>query len=459
MTSEVCQFVVLSIVNLGLMAFIIRKWSIVSAEGLCMAYLGMAVLTDNVALVFDYLVSPATLPLGHQELAFRLHPTIVHIAGLAVLLFSLLVFNPRPKPITRELRASEIQRLRQIGIAITAFGIGLLGVALYLVGAYSAPHFFVALNTFRTEVTPFGGFWYRGADIIVFGLALTLPGLGKKRGRFLMVLALMMFVSFFLRTNKGGLEEPILWAAAVLYVYDRAFFKSLLRLRIVALAAAIMFLGLGVKGWFLPWALQQASSAPPTFQRLAAMAIPVVEERWGDDALYRGYCQFVNTWPDYRYLFQGQKVGIYTLTSWVPRLLYPNKPDHPFRGLGFMIYADAHAYPMETPAPTLMGSVFADDGYASMVGYLFLAGLFLSLFRRLAASRKSSLVLHVGYMIFVVLGGFSAESGIIGLIYTLILAYGVVGFAYFVGLAHSVVQAYLRGPHVLQNAPTRTSNA
>ena len=83
---EIVEFLALSVINLSLIALVIRKWSIVSAEGLCMAYLGMAVLTDNLELVFHYVVSPAALPLGYREFAFRLYPTEVHIVGLSIFL-------------------------------------------------------------------------------------------------------------------------------------------------------------------------------------------------------------------------------------------------------------------------------------------------------------------------------------------------------------------------------------
>src|SRR5579864_9420994 len=58
---EFLEFLILSAINLVLILFIIRKWSLVSAEGLCMAYLGAAISTDNVELIFHYVVSPGVL--------------------------------------------------------------------------------------------------------------------------------------------------------------------------------------------------------------------------------------------------------------------------------------------------------------------------------------------------------------------------------------------------------------
>ncbi|HLJ40389.1 MAG TPA: hypothetical protein VKT50_02760, partial [Candidatus Acidoferrales bacterium] len=181
---------------------------------------------------------------------------------------------------------------------------------------------------------------------------------------------------------------------------------------------------------------------PATISNLVQMATATAATRWGDDSLYRGYCQFVNMLPDNRYLFEGSKVGAYALTSWVPRFVYRDKPDHPFRGLGFMMYSDFHSFPMETPAPTLVGSMMADNGITSLVEYLFAAGLFLGWFRRAAASGGASLYWHVGYVFFVLFGGFSADEGVLGLVYTLLLGYGVVAAAYLLMSVRNSINSF-----------------
>ncbi|MGH9711308.1 MAG: hypothetical protein ACRD37_12255, partial [Candidatus Acidiferrales bacterium] len=290
------QFLTLSLLNLGLMAFIIRRWGIASAEGFCIAYLGMAVLTDNIELIFHYAFSPGVLPLGYGELDFRIYPTTVHVLGMFVLIAGLCVANFKPRPVDRDLDLPALLRLREIGIAIAIVGLILAGIALYLVGALNAPNFYSSLNAFRSQMLPFGGFWYRGADIAVFGMALTLPSLRRNTARFFGVLAAMMFVSFFLRTNKGGLEEPILWAGMVLLVYNRTFLKSLLNFRVVVLALTIAFLGMGAKTWFLPKVLDRPGERA-TVSNLVQMAAATAATRWGDDSLYRGYCQFMNMLP------------------------------------------------------------------------------------------------------------------------------------------------------------------
>lgn len=454
---ELFEFLTLSLVNLALMAFIIRRWGIASAEGFCIAYLGMAVLTDNLELIFHYIFSPGVLPLGYREFDFRVYPTAVHVLGLLVLIAGLCVANFKPGPIGRDLDSYHLLRLREIGIAVAVVGLGLAGVALYLVGALTATNFYSSLNAFRSQSLPFGGFWYRGADIAVFGMALTLPSLRENTMRFFGVLASMMFVSFFLRTNKGGLEEPILWAGIILLVYNRAFFKSLLNFRILAFALTIAFLGMGAKTWFLPKVLHRPGERA-TISNLVQMAAATAATRWGDDSLYRGYCQFVNTLPDNRYLFEGSKVGVYALTSWVPRFIYRDKPDHPFRGLGFMIYSDFHSFPMETPAPTLVGSMMADNGIVSLMEYLFAAALLLGWFRRAAPSRGASLYWHVGYIFFVLFGGFSADEGVLGLVYTLLLGYSVVAAACLLVSVRNAANSFSRTSMMPRSTPIRAGS-
>lgn len=432
------EFIVFSAINLGLIVLILRKRGIASAEGLCMAYLGMAVLTDNLDLVAHYCFAPDTLPLGHHELAFRLYPTGVQILGLLVLAVGLWVVDSKATSISCDLDDLGLRRLRGVGIAVAIIGLVLTLMALYLVRDFSSASFYSSLNLFRSETLSFGGFWYRGADIAVFGMALTLPSFDGKPKRLLFVLALMMSVSFFLRTNKGGLEEPILWGGIVLFVYNRRMLRRLVSLKTVSAAILIAILGVGLKFWFLPQALGRLPEHPSA-ERVLRIAAAGTSQRWGDNGLYRGYCQFVNELPENRWLFRGAKVGVYSLTSWVPRLFYPNKPDHPFRGLGYAIYSDFHTYADETPAPMLVGSAMADDGFVSLIAYLFLAGVLLGSIRRIALAESRSLYWRSGYILFALFGGLSADEGTLGTIYTLLLAAGIMAAARFLVVVKQLV--------------------
>src|SRR5574340_120642 len=99
----VLEFVVLATINLSLVALIVRKWGLASAEGLCMVYVFMAVVTDHLELLFDYLVRPGNLILGVHEFEFRIYPTVVHIVGLLALIAGLFIFAARPRSVALEL--------------------------------------------------------------------------------------------------------------------------------------------------------------------------------------------------------------------------------------------------------------------------------------------------------------------------------------------------------------------
>jgi hypothetical protein len=178
-------------------------------------------------------------------------------------------------------------------------------------------------------------------------------------------------------------------------------------------------LGLGIKIELLaeearPWTLE-AMTESVTGQMMG---------RWGDQGIYRGYCQFINLQPKYQYLFDGYREGMYALTeAWLPRALYPTKKSQPGQGLGFMIHADTHTYTDETPSLELMGSVYADDGLYSLTAYLLTVGFLLAILRRYAAGQRSALQWHISYLCFALFQGLSAESGITGLIYTFILTF------------------------------------
>ena len=429
----VLEFVVLATINLSLVALIVRKWGLASAEGLCMVYVFMAVVTDHLELLFDYLVRPGNLILGVHEFEFRIYPTVVHIVGLLALIAGLFIFAARPRSVALELSESGATILRRTGIAVALVGLALLAVACYLAGAYPGTNFLEALDVFRTKAVSFGGFWYRGPDIITFGLALVMASVRahsrRSRVALLGILVAMMLVSFFTRTNKGGLDVAVLWSAMVLYVYNRKSLKLLFRPATLIVLGATVFLGIGIKNVLL-----SHGGSPAALGTVYRSSVDTIAARWGDNITYRGYCQFINGLHPYRHYFDDYKVGRYALTSFVPRLLEPNKVDHPFRGLGFMIYSDYHAYPAETPAVELMGSAFADAGFLSLTFYLFATGAFLGVFRKLATAPKSSPQWHVTYVMFMLFGGLSPEAGIIGIVYVLLLAMGVVGAAHLLVL-------------------------
>jgi hypothetical protein len=433
---EILEFLILSFCNLSLLFWIIKRQGLASVEGYCAAWMGIAVLTDNLKLLFDYFIQPGTLPLGAEEFNFRAYPTIVHVIALIVLTAGLFLGNPKPEPISRDFSAAELDFVAHTGAALVLVGLILTGFAIYLTSAYSAIDFFEALDTFRGS-TPgrWGGFWYRGADIAVFGMALTLPGWGKTRARLILLILAMMFVAFFLRANKGGFEVALLWATLVVHTYNPRRFWSLAKPRVLLPFLFVALLGVGIKVELLK---AEREGTRLTFETISDSITGPVEARWSDQGLYRGWCQFINLLPKYHYLFEGYAEGVDTLTSWVPRALNPQKRPQPSHGLGFMIYADAHTYADETPSIGLVGSVYADNGFYTLTAYLLVVGFVLGVLRRYTAGRRSAPQWHIPYVMFALFGGLSAETGIPAISYTFILTFA------FAGLAHLLVLGLFR---------------
>ncbi len=437
---DILEFVVVSSCNLALCYWVIKRQGIASMEGFCATFLGMAALTDNLTLLYDYFFRAVTLPLGTGEFNFRVYPTIVHIVAVIVLMAGLFLANPNPQPIGRDYSTGELKFAAYTGVALAILGLTLTGFAIYITGAFSGGRFFHDLDTFRRGSEggpgPTGGFFYRGADIAVFGMALILPSV-RNKVRFFVILLAMLFVSFFLRANKGGFETPILWAALVLYTYNPRRFWSLVKPRIILACLIISVVGVGIKGQLL-----LLDTGPLTLDKATQNILGGIGTRWGDDGVFRGWCQFINSVPHYQYLFEGYPIGVDALTSWYPRALNPNKKAQPMQGLGFMVHADAHTYGYETPSPGLVGSVYTDDGFYSLTAYLLILGFLLGLLRRYATGRRSALQWHVSYLCFVLFQGLSAESGISGTLYMFILTFTATGLAHL-----AVIGLYARKLH------------
>ena len=424
------EFIALSAINVGLVIYGLRRWGLVSAEGLLFLYYGSFVVSDNVELLFHYLTSTSSLTYDYGEFAFRIYPTKIYILALVVVMLGLFVGNPECRPISKQLADEELDKLGELGRCMLVVGLALFAIAVGLGGGRS---FYNTLSDYRTEVMPYGGFWYRGGDIAVIGMALVLAAAGRRGKLPNTPLLGMMGVAFFLTSNKGGFEKAILWAVAALYVYNWAALKPIIRPSRILVAVVVIYLGLGVKMMMLggtlerSWQMNGLSAFVGSVENSADSAF---SKRWSDEGNYRSFCQFINTLSSYGERFDDYRVGRYALTAWVPRILYPNKPTHPFEAIGPMTstrYVDGDY--KEKEAPGWAGAAMADGGCVTLVVYLLIAGISIGGFRQVA-TYPGRLGLHLTYFVFVLLGGMSAETGVVGIIETIFLAASVMLITY-----------------------------
>jgi hypothetical protein len=187
-----------------------------------------------------------------------------------------------------------------------------------------------------------------------------------------------------------------------------------------------LIIGVGIKNGLLQSSRQDATANATadsvSLRSIADSGLSSVAGRYSNEGLYRGYCMMVSYMRDGLVSSYDGRILKYTLTSWVPRMIDPDKMDHPFRAIGYMINPDGHVYSREVSATTMVGFAYGDFGLRSTIGYLFVGGLLAGLYRKWSTTRKALFPL-VAYVFFALLGGISAEGGFIGTIYTLIMAF------------------------------------
>lgn len=419
MDASVLWFFLLTVVNISLMYFIIHRWGWFSAEGFCMAFLLALVLADTVGLYWSYFFNPEGLHLGIGEFSFRLYPTAIHIIGIFALICGLYVANPNPTPFQRPLNRQTQPRLRIDALIITIVGLIMYLIAVYLIRGYGAADYYGNLDRYRSEDLAQGGFWYRGADIMLIGLTMLVMAVRKTWTRVIIIVPITL-IPILLESNKGGLEKSVITLALSAYIFQPTLFRRFLRPSVILPIFVALLLTLGLKNNLLSLFKDNrfgtVSLGDSSASDLAQSAAQSLGGRYSQDGVYRGYCMMVNYITDGYAPTYGGRVLLYTFDSWVPRLLWPTKDAHPFHGIGYMINISGRNSSHEASATSLVGYAFADFGGWGVAPILFMGGVFLGLLRRITTGPKKSHQRHLFYLFFVLFNGVSHESGFLGVI-------------------------------------------
>lgn len=414
-------FLLVSAINVSVLLLLVRKRGWSSCEGICALYLLASIVTDNVEVLFGVLFRPDALPLGAQEINLRIYPTIVHILGIGSLLAGLLLVDSHPRPLTRTLDAYEKRRLMRLGIALILIGGTMHGFAIQhgLATGLSQPN--VDEYVKETAFVKGGAFLYKGGQIALLGLVLlfvTLRGLSKQVAA--IAILVMPTLAYF---NKGGLQVSLVFGAVGCSVYQTRPFRQLLRSTVtwailVPVALIAVMIDIGAKNHYRK--RTDIASMAEIFESAARS----LHTRYSDDGLYRGYSQLVtyvgSGWADN---FHGRML-VYALTSWLPISIH-EKPDHPTRDTGRMLYSDHHSYKADASAFTLVGAAYVDFGLTSVVSYLFVFGALLGLIRKVANRQDANIYINVGYVFLSMAGVCSAEAGFLDFFYMIVLTSGV----------------------------------
>jgi hypothetical protein len=452
----VALFVILSAYNIALIATFLWLWGIASAEGMMMVLYGAMVVSDNCELLYHYLFSPDLLAYGTYEFTLRIHPTEVYILATLILMAGLLAGNPRRLSVSIALDDAGLTSVRERGVAIA-----IVGALLFLVGiALTGRSLFAAMNQTRTATNTFGGFWYRGSDTVLVGLALVFAATCRPNRVNYFPLITMFGVAFFLSANKGGIEKACFWAGVVLFVYNRSAFNGIVTVPRVVALMLLAYFGMGLKNMMLSEMFDhnmgtawKRASVSGFLDEATGAAASGYGTRFSDQAGYRSFCQFIEGVDAYQIIYGGFRVGEYSITAWVPRLLYRDKPRHPFEGIGVITNFNLKdSSPFETEAPGWAGAAMADRGYYTLVSYLLVSGIFLGALRRLVALSYRQSLRDV-YLVFVLFGGFSAETGILPIMDILAFALSVIGLSNLLLKLRDIAILLSRGqkPHLLQS--------
>jgi len=305
--------------------------------------------------------------------------------------------------------------------------------ALYATGLTSLSEYWSQMGTYRSLQGEYGWFLDHGTSIAVFGLGLLSASQGKRILRQIVILAAMNLVSFVFSFSRSDLIGVLIGFIFITAALNRPLFRSLLNRRWLMIlglpfVAFLIIIDTGIKSQ-----LRTFSS----YDTLGAVSLSLDElydrtkgqfiDRFSQAGLYDGYCNLVNRLSDGMAPFYDGKVIVYTATAWVPYVIYKEKPMHPFRAVGYLIYDDYRTSIYDVSATMLVGSAFADYGIWSVILYLFVYGLLLGGIRKITVHQEGHILSLIWYLHFLGVDGASnmIHGGIVNFSDSFMLASGV----------------------------------
>lgn len=418
------------LVNLGLLIFILRWRGLYSFEGLGAAYLIMTITTDWLGKVFQGLQAADII---YMDTSFypAIVPTIVHIIGISSLLLGLYISDPKPEKVNRAVDEATQKMLVKLGIAFAVLGILMKIVALYSAGITSITAYFLSMSIYVTAERNIGGFLDLGTGIASFGLTLVAI-FQKTIFRQLVLFLVSLGFLFLLSYSRGGVIGGVISFCFMLWALNRSSFKKWsnwkIVLPIIFFLIPVVLITSGIKSKLRTGHLETETDSSDYFK----IGLDRFYSRFGgEEGLYDGYINFVNNinaQPG-RFL-QGGYLG-YALTSWTPKFLYADKPIHPSRAIGDLVYHDRVPSMQDVSALMMVGTSYFDFGIYSTVGYLFIVGLLNGAIRRFVLNRKQlSAVLFLWYLYYANFGGDFIHAGIAPVVENIVLTSSLVFIAY-----------------------------
>jgi len=410
-------FLLFIVVNTVLMACIIRQRGLFSAEGLGVAFLALGFTTDALGLLLIYFFDLGLMNVD-AELELRFLPNIMLFVALVAFYAGLAVSDSDMSVTEAPIADEKRRRVLFLGYLLTGAGVSAKLYALYAWGFRSVGDYFSGLYMY--QATKRGGeFFDKGLDLALIGLSILIAYSGKNVTKKVLCVAALFFFSFILSPSKSGINSAIITLFVTLYSFNRPMIRGFTRPAFILIAAAIFFVGLGVKTQVKYQYSKDDSAISLSGGDIYLNSVASLGTRMGPFGLYRGYSFMVNRMTDDHTLFMGTGVLGNVLTSWVPRFLWPDKPGHPFNSRGDLIKEDQSIDVYGNEAPTFVGSVFADAGLLSLVPYSLAAGFIFGFLRKVSMLKSGhDYLLRIGYVFFAMqMGNAFAESGVLNIVY------------------------------------------
>lgn len=425
------------VMNVSLMVVLIRWRGFLSFEGLGISCLLALVSIDGISLFIVFLsqsddnVSKIILE--------RIIPTVVHIVGLLSLIFGMLVIDPKPVPISRHFNVTEKYIITKIAWILAIVGFSMKIFSLVSMGITDVQSYFLGMSDYVIAQRKFGGFLDEGLSISVFGLGIVAANKDTimKQSVLLFIMGLLVF---FLSHSRGGVLSIFLIFFLLLFLFNKRLLKKWFNPILIIFISLIIVLTSGIKSQFRA----NPENIDTSFVGMGKWGINRFVDRFSEEGLYDGYANFVNRLYEDETKFKRGEVLEYTLTSWIPYIFYKEKPQHPMRAIGDLVYRDRSVSLEDVSAVTLIGTTFYDFGIISVIIYTFIYGIFLGLLRILTAASKVNVFIIVWYLHIIFIDGFTniIHGGILNFPGTIALATGSMGVVFIINFVLGKVNYY-----------------
>jgi hypothetical protein len=440
----VLAYTLIALWNLGLLVAIARWRGITSYEGLGMALLAVVVGSDYAGLAIALALTHGS-PEVQAMVALRLRPGLIHLLGLLSFALGLFVASPNPPRIRRVLTDDDARQLRYAGSFLLLFGVGMKMVALGSEGITSIGDYFANIYTYNVAQRQLGSFWDWGPELAMFGAALLAAGYEYRSFRQAAIAGLSAAIAFFLTSSRAGIVGAGLMFFIVLAAFNPRTLRQWVRPRLIAAFLALLVVTSGIKTQlrFFPGT---TSGVRTDWPELAAEALSTFGTRFGSAGVFAGYANMVDRQSEDHSLLMHGRVLAYTLTAWVPHVVYPDKPVHPFRDIGYLIRENFSSRLDTVYAPTLVGYAWADFGLISVVTYLFFGAFALGWLRRLLSTETTPILAVVGYLHFTLVEGATnlIHNGFLSSLASAMLAVAAVGLTTVYVVARRSLHAMAR---------------